>query len=388
MIGYFNPTNYLARMMTDKQIDLLEENQGIPDLFIHRIPILILNWEGTSDTLKCIHKLADQWMKQFFIYLMDNGSSSNELFTLREGIAGLDFVHFVAFKNNYGFVGAHNFAFQQLIEQCQSPGFILLNNDAFAQPLFLSEMLQQISMRPERLVACKMIQYFDDSSMDNAGHFMLNTSEIMPLASGDAESQWNASCENIGPCAGACYYPKKMIEQLGGFDTFFHTGYEDAELGLRATVTGYECIYWPAAAVLHKISTSINRVKDFEYVKKTQINIFYTWWKLMPAGALWANLPFVILKYFLVLIMDVITFRWKMLSVTWSAIWACLWSERKIIAQARKDFHREHKTISSWKMLSKQRFFLFVDLKRFYNFYVKGERTFFESHDSNRSSEE
>ncbi len=370
-----------------KEPALREGSKQLPELFRGRIPIIILNWEGTTDTLKCLTALMEQWTADFFIYLMDNGSSDSEFEALKEGIQGLEQIHFVGFKSNLGFVGAHNYAFEQLKNQSSAPGYILLNNDAFPEANFLTELLRQIELRSNRLVACKMIQFFNPQLMDNSGHFMLNTAEIMPMGSSEPIERWDASGVNVGPCAGACYYPKEMLDTLGGFDDFFATGYEDAELGLRATVTGYECIYWPRAAVRHKMSTSINKVKDFDYVRKTQINIFYTWWKLMPPMVLLINLPFVVLKYALVLLMDVLTFRWKMLRVTWSAIKACLGSERKQIAQARSDFQSNNKTISSWNMLCKQRFFLFVDLKRFYNFYIKGERTYFEAFDDQRSKE-
>ena len=53
-----------------------------------------------------------------------------------------------------------------------------------------------------------------------------------------------------------------MLHDIGIFDEFFSTGYEDAELGLRAMLAGYRQIFAPGAVVRHQIGASIDKIRD------------------------------------------------------------------------------------------------------------------------------
>ena len=77
-----------------------------------------------------------------------------------------------------------------------------------------------------------------------------------------------------------------MLEEIGLFDEFFSTGYEDAELGLRAMLAGYTQIFAPEAVVRHRIGASIDKIRDRRYAVRLQVNINYTYLKLMPGRSL------------------------------------------------------------------------------------------------------
>lgn len=182
----------------------------------------------------------------------------------------------------------------------------------------------------------------------------------------------------MGACAGAALYSTHMLKDIGLFDPYFDTGYEDAELGVRANVLGYDSYLAPDAIVYHKISRSVAKIRDFDYVLKTQLNIFYSYFKLMPWPVILLNLPFIIFKYGAVILLNLIFGRFFFFNVMRKAISSSLTTERKTINKARQEFYRSHRPISSFRILSKMEFFLWFDIKRFYKHMIRGEKTQFE----------
>jgi GT2 family glycosyltransferase len=53
-------------------------------------------------------------------------------------------------------------------------------------------------------------------------------------------------------------YRKTMLEQIGGFDEDFFMFADDAELGLRARIAGWRCLYMPGAIVRHQRGASLD----------------------------------------------------------------------------------------------------------------------------------
>lgn len=342
-------------------------------------PVIILNWNGIDDTRACVEHIMRQTGVDLEVIVADNGSDQTNVDGLTALKRTYPSIQLRLFDENYGFAKAHNIVFEEILNRKRVPPYILLiNNDAFAEPQWAMSLIGMVEKEHWDIVSSKMINYFSKQQLDNVGHRLLNTGEIIPKGSGLPVSSYSESEENIGACAGAALYRTDMLRDIGMFDAYFHTGYEDAELGLRAVVAGYETGYAAEAIVHHKISQSIAKVKDFQYVKKTQVNIFYSWFKLMPWPIILLNLPFMILKYGIVLFLNGITGRRFFFRVMKSAIWATLTSERPIILQARKNFHDGRKLRSSLSILSKMEFFLWFDAKRFYRHFIRGEKTHFE----------
>jgi GT2 family glycosyltransferase len=229
------------------------------------------------------------------------------------------------------------------------------------------------------MVASRMINFFDRQHMDNAGHFVLNTGEILPLGHDDPVTEHDRARTNAGACAGAALYRVELFRQLGLFDTFFRTGYEDAEFGLRALLCGYDCRYAPEAIVYHKISRSINKIRDFQYTLKIQVDVFYTVLKCWPTVNLIINAPFFFFKIGTITIMNLVFGRWKFMRVLWTALYVVLIKDRTTITRSRGTFFAKAKPSFSWYAFQqKLTFFLWFDIRRFYKYVWKREKMVFE----------
>jgi GT2 family glycosyltransferase len=345
------------------------------------IPILILNWNNAADTLACLQSLQRMEGGGYEVYVLDNGSESEDRSALREGFPQDERYNLLTSPTNLGFTRGVN----HLLETVVLPGdyeyVALLNNDTEVAPRWLPALLAEARKTKAGMVASRMINFFDREHMDNAGHFLLNTGEILPLGHDDPIADHDQPRANAGACAGAALYKVELFRELGLFDTFFRTGYEDAEFGIRATLCGYACRYAPDAIVYHKISRSINKIRDFQYTLKIQVDVFYTVLKCWPAVNLIINAPFFLFKIFVITLMNLVFGRWKFMRVLWTALYQVLIRDRATIAQARRTFlAKANPTLSWYAFQQKMIFFLWFDIRRFYKYVWKREKMVFEKY--------
>ncbi len=342
------------------------------------IPFIILNWNSINDTQECIESVLHGNYENCVIYLMDNGSKDEEIQLLKNAYSAHDQINLILNNENLGFTKAHNNAFKELLKENYNYIFVL-NNDT-SLPLETSTFIKNLELDSNTgMISFKMINYWNRELMDNTGHKMLSSGEIIPIGHGESITQYQDSFENIGACAGATLYSTKMLQDIGLFDEYFETGYEDAELGLRAFIAGYKSIYQPQAIVYHKMGQSIKKIFNYEYTLKVQTNIFYTNLKLVHWQILALNfIPFV-LRYFMITLIDIVFWRPKYLKVQYHAIYNILIRDRKIVFKARREA-KKYRRISWRKLYLKQEFFLMRDIRSFNKFIIKGEKSYFEKY--------
>jgi GT2 family glycosyltransferase len=85
-------------------------------------------------------------------------------------------------------------------------------------------------------------------------------------------------------------YRKAMLDRIGGFDEDFFAYGDDAELGLRARIAGWKCIYTPAAVVRHHRGATLGKDSGWrlELIERNRLLLAL---KLFPWSLLWLN-PF------------------------------------------------------------------------------------------------
>jgi len=230
------------------------------------------------------------------------------------------------------------------------------------------------------MISSRMINYYNRKIMDNAGHLMLNTGEILPIGHGESISLHNSLKENIGACAGACLYNVEMLQDIGYFDEYFDTGYEDAELGLRATLVGYKCLYEPKAIVYHKMGNSIGKIFDYDYVLKVQKNILYTYFKLMPLVNILLSAPLILFRYISMSLIYLFFGKWYFLKIIWHSLKDLISVDGNKILITRKQFNANRSLLSINQIHKKQIFFLLLDINRFRRIFIRKEQSAFETY--------
>jgi hypothetical protein len=71
--------------------------------------------------------------------------------------------------------------------------------------------------------------------------------------------QFDREEEVLWPDGCAAMYRKTMLHQIGGFDEDFFAYGDDAELGLRARIAGWLCLYTPRAVVRHHRGSTLGK---------------------------------------------------------------------------------------------------------------------------------
>lgn len=354
------------------------EHGGDPGPNLGTVPIIVLNWNGLADTIECIDSLTQQQHYQdFVVQLIDNGSSGDDFDQLTRRYASHARIKLSANATNLGFTGGVNAALRGVLAQSPTPeAVVLLNNDTVPDEHWLDRLVQACIDQQAAIVGSRMVNYFDEQELDNAGHVWLSSGEILPRGAGDGPGKFAEPAWLMGVCAGAVLIRTDLFEQIGLLDDFFHTGYEDAEFGLRAYLAGFPSYYEPEAVVRHKMSQSVDKVRSPAYARQIQVNINYTYGKLAPATlALWNAFP-IFLKTLGVLSIAALSGRFQLLRAHLTALIETLrivptiWKARRAAGPLRKTTWRQARQIQTW--------FLPIHFRYFRRYILTGKKTVFE----------
>lgn len=253
---------------------------------------------------RCLESLSAQRNAPAFeVIVVDNGSSDGSVEWLDEMRGLLTFsLRIIKNTENRGFCGANN----QGIAKSRGEWVALLNNDAEARPGWIAGMWDAVRSRPAYgMVACKILVYEDPRKIDKAGHLIYPDGQNRGRGSGQADrGQFDVVEDVLWPDGCAAMYRKSMLDAIGAFDEDLFAYGDDAELGLRARIAGWECVYTPSAVVLHHRGSTLGlfSARRLELIERNRIllavrhfplsllcvNGFY-WITRMGAGA-WAAL--------------------------------------------------------------------------------------------------
>jgi GT2 family glycosyltransferase len=341
---------------------------------LETVAVIILNWNGLADTIECVESVLEQSYTEYKIFLIDNGSDNSEFDALVQKFGHNAQIELIKNQNNLGFGPAHNNLFRHLIEAGYNNA-ALINNDAVAHSAWIEEALSAMQQNSADVIACKMLQYNNRQLIDSAGLKMLNTGEILPRGHSRHEKHYSKAKTVSSFCAGGCLLKLSIIERVGGFDTYFDTGYEDAELGLRVFVSGLKIVYAPQSILYHKMGQSLAKVKSYERTLKIMRDVNYTVLKNMPLSVLQINFPFYLLRSVFILLLFIISLRPKFVLVFFHSLFYTLFRDFQSIIKQRRLVLRK---ITFFEILKGQQFFIIYDFTRFVKYIIKWKPHKFE----------
>lgn len=253
------------------------------------ISVIVINWNRRELLRACLKSLSHQQGIQFEIIVVDNGSTDGSLELLAEVASetnGSPRIRWIANKENRGFCAANNQGFA-----ASDAEFVgLLNNDAEAEPGWLAALLAAFEGRPDvGMAASKILVYEDPRRIDKAGHLIYPDGQNRGRGSGELDvGQYDRMEEALWPDGCAAMYRHTMLDEIGGFDEDFFAYADDAELGLRARIAGWNCLYAPDAVVRHHRGATLGLVstRRLELIERNRILLAA---KLFPWSLLWLN---------------------------------------------------------------------------------------------------
>ncbi len=224
------------------------------------VSVVIVNWNGRHLLGECLDSLLAQSVGVIEIILVDNGSRDGSAEYVQERYHD---VRVVSLPENIGFAGGNNAG----IRAASGKYIALLNNDTKVDPNWLTNLLKEAEASPAivGMWASKILSYDNPGIIDNVG--LLLYPDGLGRGKGRLEAdggQYDERNEAFFPSGCAGLYRREMLEEIGLFDDEFFAYADDVDLGLRARLAGWQCIYVPSAKVYHKYSASSSAHSPFK----------------------------------------------------------------------------------------------------------------------------
>jgi len=241
------------------------------------VTIVVLNWNGLTDTLACLESLSHLDYPSYEVVVVDNGSSDGSAAQirsrfLREG----SLVTLIENDENMGFTGGNNIGLRRALEGgrgalsdestarrlLDEPAAyaLLLNNDTEVAPDFLRLLVEAAEADPSVGVAGPTIYYYDRPrviwSIGGEIDQRRGRTRMSGLDMRD-DGQFGQEVQDVDFVTGcAMLVRREAMENVGLLDERFFAYYEEAEWCVRMRQAGWRVVHVPRAHVWHKISPS------------------------------------------------------------------------------------------------------------------------------------
>jgi GT2 family glycosyltransferase len=240
----------------------------------------------------CLRSLANQTYEFFEVIVVDNSGS-------HRAQSNDPRVRVIANEQNVGFGAAVN----QGIQASQSRYVATLNDDAIADPHWLSKLIGAAEARPRAGMCASEVLRAGSGKLDSAGMLIAMDGSSKQRGHGEDPEVFAKTSDALFPSGSAALYRRQMLDEVGYFDESFFLYCEDTDLGLRGRRAGWECAYVPGAIVEHRYSHSAGSATPLKayYVERNRL---YTTIK---------NLPFAMLLQ--VPLMTLARYSWHLVSI-------------------------------------------------------------------------
>jgi GT2 family glycosyltransferase len=248
------------------------------------ISVVIVNWNRKELLRACLESVRQQAGVEFETIVVDNGSADGSA-----DMAEREFgARVIRNTENRGFCAANN----QGIAAARGEMVALLNNDAEAEPGWLAALERAMGRAADvGMAASKVLVWEEPQRIDKAGHLIYPDGQNRGRGSGAQDvGQFDREEEALWPDGCAALYRKRMLDEIGGFDEDFFAYGDDAELGLRARIAGWKCIYTPEAVARHHRGSTLGKDSAWR-LRLIERNRILLALKLFPWSLLWLN-PF------------------------------------------------------------------------------------------------
>lgn len=251
------------------------------------LSIIIPNWNGAQFLPTCLNSLAKQTYQPIEVIIVDNASTDNS-----EKLVKSDFswVKWIGLPENRGFTGACN----EGLRAAKGEFLALLNNDTEVDSRWAEAVVDAFNRHPEiGSVASKMLLFDRRDHIHTAGDYFTTNGRAGNRGVWQRdEGQFDQEEYVFSACGGSSVYRRAMLDEIGLLDDDFFFSSEDIDLGWRAQLAGWRCLYTPHAIVYHHLSATGGGVTASYHDGR---NLLYILVKNVPS-AIWRKYGFSIVR--------------------------------------------------------------------------------------------
>jgi GT2 family glycosyltransferase/2-polyprenyl-3-methyl-5-hydroxy-6-metoxy-1,4-benzoquinol methylase len=222
------------------------------------ISIIIPNKDHLPDLKKCMDSIIEKTTySNYEIIIVENNSETSGIFDYYKTVETASKVKVLLFDEAFNFSRINNFA----ANSANGDYLLLLNNDIeVISPNWIEEMLMYAQRPDVGAVGAKL--YYPDDTIQHAGvilglggvaghshkHYPRNHPGYMVRL---------VTTQNLSSVTGACMMiPKKVFDEVGGFDDRFKVAFNDVDICMRIRRAGYLIVFTPFAELYHYESKS------------------------------------------------------------------------------------------------------------------------------------
>jgi len=242
------------------------------------VSAIVLNYNGRDYVGEAVASLLAQDLPGGVeLIVVDNGSSDGSDAQIERDFGAR--VRLLRLPRNLGYGEGNNHG----IRASAGRYVLLLNNDAVAAPALARELAAAAEGDPRvGMVAARVLDYDRRDVIDTVGHRLYPDGLNRGRGRLEIDRGQYAACRTaLFPSGAAALYRRAMLDEIGLFDEVFFLYGDDAELGLRGRVAGWECALAPDAVAYHRYSRSsgaYSTLKAF-YVERNRVLVLL---KLFP----------------------------------------------------------------------------------------------------------
>ncbi len=244
------------------------------------LAIIILDWNGASDTIDCIEALHNYDL--YDIYILDNGSERSNIEMLRifltnnflgqveeTCIGRLAKSHkpvtYILSKENLGFAGGNNAIAKRI---CEDYNYVLLlNNDTIVPQHTIEHMVRTMNHCDYTAITCDIRHYYSKNELWNAGGDFTILGDRKYYSQKKIDGLKKSGTAHIAaPFITGCAFliRSSYIRNHGLFtDKFFH-GEEDFNLCYKLKRDNFKTGVDLQATLYHKVGRALSRAPNHD----------------------------------------------------------------------------------------------------------------------------
>lgn len=244
-----------------------------------QLAVILVNWNGTEDTINCIESINKSTFKDYVIIVVDNGSDVAQL----QKLIKCDFnITLIKTGENLGYTGGNNVGIDCALDK-KAEYILLLNNDTYIATDALEKLMQSAdSDKGIGILSPKIFFHPDRNLIWSAGASFDNTTLIGYLTGYKEENNelynQQSDVDYVSGCA--MLIQSQVIKKVGKLCDDYFAVCEDIDFCFRVKNEGYRIRYEPSATVWHIESSSSggSDAPQYAYYQTRNYFLFHNRW--------------------------------------------------------------------------------------------------------------
>jgi hypothetical protein len=238
-----------------------------------KVYIVILNWNGLSDTLECLASVFQLDYLNFEAIVVDNGSSDESVETIRSKFPQ---VILIENRKNLGFTGGNNVGMRYAMKHGADYVW-LLNNDTVVETDSLAKLVDEAEQHPQVGLVSPVIQHYDcPENVEFMGAYVDYANFKITVVTHSNELESQLVQHNLILWGTALLIKKEVIETVGYLSEKYFAYAEDCDYSIRSLRANYRTMIILDANILHKGARSTgyhSPIKIFLGMR----NLYFLW---------------------------------------------------------------------------------------------------------------